>query len=599
MSDYQTTHKIRNLTFISFAIIGVMAVRLIFVQGIDASHYRNLANRELTGVSTVIAPRGVITDINGIELAKSIAADTIIVDQTQIVDPAKAAEITAPILNLDPAALTTMLTGKLKYRIIAKDVTPQIWSQVQVALAAYNKSLGKSIQGYSKRINGFYAERSYIRVYPEAGATSSLIGFINQAGNPASGIESSFDSQLKGTDGQYRFEDGAGTIIPGSQQIITEPHPGTSIQLTINRDIQWVAQNAISTVVKQYKANSGTVIVMNPKTGAILAEASAPTFDPNNTKKVTQDEIRNPAVQDIYDPGSTGKVITVAAALESKSITPTSIFTIPNRLKVDGTVFKDAENHGVEHLTPTGILAVSSNIGALQIGNTMSHSLFYSYLKNFGIGTLTNSHLPGESAGLLPPVANWSASSAHTFAYGQGYSVTALQATQVFATVANDGVRVAPTILAGTYDSSGNYTANPPAAPVQVISANTAQTIRQMLGSVVSENGTAPAAAIPGYRVAGKTGTASRHDQSCNCYRGYTSSFIGFAPADAPQYVVSVVVQNPHGQYFGGVVAAPVFKNVMSFVLQTEHIPPTTGTTTPLPLSAADVAKLKSAGKVH
>jgi len=275
----------------------------------------------------------------------------------------------------------------------------------------------------------------------------------------------------------------------------------------------------------------------------------------------------------------------VAAALEEKKTTPETVYTIPNEYKVAGRPFKDDINHATEHLTTAGILAVSSNIGAIQIGQSIPHQTFYDYLKKFGIGQSTGSNLPGESIGILHPVSSWSDSSAPTMSFGQGYSVTAMQATDVFAAIANDGLRVTPNVVAGVIDSSGHYTPSSPSQTVQVVSVDTARKVRTMLQGVVSEAGTAPAAQIPGYKVAGKTGTAMRSDPTCGCYRGYTASFIGMAPADAPRYVVSVVVQNPTKQHFGGVVAAPVFKKVMSFVLQAKQIPPVVTSTTVYPLT--------------
>ena len=443
--------------------------------------------------------------------------------------------------------------------------------------------------GLAKRIVGFFSERSYVREYPTGKLASSLIGIINDAGVGAAGMESSMNTRLAGVNGRYQYANGAGTIIPGSANVQVAAQSGTGVQLTINRDIQWIAQDAISQAVKSANAKSGTVIVMDPKTGAILAEASAPNFDPANRKTITQESLRNPAVQDVYEPGSTGKVITIAAGLDEKTVTPTSVFTIPNNYKAGGRTFRDAERHATERLTTAGILARSSNIGAIQIGATMENQKFYEYLRKFGIGSSTDSGLPGESAGLLPSVATWSNSSAPTIAFGQGYSVTALQATSVMATIANGGVRVTPTVVAGTIDPSGHYSPAKSQSSVRAVSEESAASIRTMLESVVSEQGTAPAAAIPGYRVAGKTGTANRFDPTCSCYRGYTSSFIGFAPADVPRYVVSVVIQNPQGQHFGGVIAGPVFKKVMSFVLESKRVAPTGGKPSPLALTEAEL----------
>jgi cell division protein FtsI (penicillin-binding protein 3) len=445
--------------------------------------------------------------------------------------------------------------------------------------------------GISKRLVGFFSERSYVRDYPTGSLSSSLVGIINDAGVGAAGLESSMESTLAGKNGRYDYANGAGTIIPGSEQFITEAQAGRGIQLTIDRDIQWVAQNAINDAVDKSNAASGTVVVMDPKTGAILAQASAPNFDPSNKKSITTASLRNPAVQDVYEPGSTGKVITLASAIQEGKTTPESVWTIPYALKVGTRTFKDHEFHKTLRLTTTGVLAQSSNTGAIQIGATLSHDTLYGYLKKFGIGESTNSHLPGESAGLLHPVNQWSESEAPTIAFGQSYSVTAMQATSVFATIANDGVRVTPTVISGYIESSGKFIPAKAQSSTRVVSAETARQVRLMLESVVSEKGTAPTAAIPGYRVAGKTGTAQKYDGSCGCYRGYTASFIGFAPADAPKYVVSVTIQNPQGMHWGGVLGGPVFKKVMSFVLQSKHVPPTNAVHTAYPLTEADIAR--------
>jgi cell division protein FtsI (penicillin-binding protein 3) len=420
---------------------------------------------------------------------------------------------------------------------------------------------------------------------------ASLIGFVRNDGIGATGLESSMNSTITGTAGRYSYARAAGAEIPGSQSEIVSAKKGTSIRLTIDRDVQWVASKAISDAVRKSGALSGTVIVMDPKTGHILAHATAPTFDPNNTKKVSLNLMRNPSVEDAYEPGSTGKVITLAAALEEKKITPTTVFTVPYSLKRSDATFHDHEHHPTQKLTATGILAVSSNTGTIKIGETMSNDTLFSYLTKFGMGSKTGSGLPGESAGILHPVKDWSGTSAPTIAFGQGYSLTAMQATSVFATIANDGVRVSPTVIAGTSDSSGNFTPAQSRTTEKVLSPDTAAQLRLMMESVVSANGTAPTAAIPGYRVAGKTGTAMRYSNACNCYSGYTASFIGFAPADKPAYVISVTIQNPQGMHWGGALGGPVFKEVMSFVLQSRHISPTNTVVQPVALTQAALNK--------
>ena len=583
--------RIQKLVLFSFLVFIIFAARLIQVQAVQADSYTSLAHNELMSSSVLLAPRGTITDINGVELARSVAAVNVVVDQSMIVDPAAAAALAAPILSMKQADLQQLLTGTRRYQIVAKNVTPAVWLALNDRLRSYNVQALTQRGGISKRIVGFFSERGYIRTYPTGALAASLVGLTNDAGVGASGVESSMNSVLAGVNGRYIYANGAGTIIPGSQEIKTGAKAGTGLQLTIDRDIQWVAQDAISAVVKNSHAKSGTVIVMDPTTGAILAQASAPNFDPNNKKSITVESLRNPAVQDVYEPGSTGKVITISAALEEGTVTPETVFTIPYALKRGGRVFHDHLNHKTERLTTTGLLAESSNTGAIQVGEMMSNNTLYSYLSKFGIGQSTNSHLPGESAGILHPVGQWSRTSAPTMAFGQGYSLTAMQATSVFATIANDGVRVTPNVVAGMIDSNGNYSPTKMQRSERVISVINAQQIRQMMESVVSADGTAPQAAIPGYRVAGKTGTAMRVDEKCGCYKGYTASFIGFAPADAPRYVVSVAIQEPQGIHWGGSLGGPVFKKVMSFVLQSRHIPPTAGKSKPYPLTEVELKR--------
>ena len=589
--------RIRYLVVILVAIFLLFGVRLIDVQAVQASGYAKRAVNEMVNRSTWLAPRGTITDVNGIVLARSIAAKNIIVDQTMISDPATTASVTSVALGIPVVDLQKLLTGTRRYQVIENGVAPIVWDNLQSALTTYNNKVEGTKAGLSKRIVGFFSENAYTRSYPTGTLAASLVGLTNAANQGAAGVESSMNTALTGTNGEYDYVNGDGAIIPGSQQFITAAKPGTDLRLTIERDIQWVAQDAITAAVKSAKALSGTVIVMDPKTGAILAQASAPSFDPSNRAKITLAQMRNPAVQDVYEPGSTGKVITVAAALEEGTTTPTNVYTIPNTFKSGGRVFHDDKNHKTEHLTTAGILAVSSNIGAIQIGSAIPSNTFFSYLQKFGIGQSTGSNLPGESAGILHPVSDWSASSAPTIAFGQGYSVTAMQATDVFATIANNGVRVTPNVIAGTTSADGTYMPSKPSTQIQVVSADTAQKIRQMLEGVVSNEGTAPAAEIPGYKVAGKTGTAMRVDARCGCYRGYTASFIGMAPAEAPKYVVSVVIQNPQGMHFGGEIAAPVFKKVMSFVLQTKQVQPIPSTLPAYPLTADALLKSKSVVK--
>jgi cell division protein FtsI (penicillin-binding protein 3) len=579
--------RIAILTIFALFFMVLFAFRLIQVQVIQAGSYTIRAVDEMQNTRSIPAKRGEITDINGVTFARSIAAINIVVDQTQIADPARVALFAAPILKMPVADVQMAITGKLRYSMVLPNAEPAIWRALVQAMASHNATLGP--REINQRIIGFFAERGYVRDYPSGSLLASLIGFVRNDGIGATGLESSMNSIIAGKAGRYSYAAAAGAEIPGSQSEIVSAQKGTSIRLTIDRDVQWVASKAISDAVRKSGATSGTVIVMDPKTGQILAHATAPTFDPNNTKNISLNLMRNPSVEDVYEPGSTGKVITLAAALEEKKITPTTVFTVPYSIKRSDATFHDHERHATQQLTATGILAVSSNTGTIQIGETMPNNTLYSYLSKFGMGSKTGSGLPGESAGILHPVKDWSGTSAPTIAFGQGYSLTAMQATSVFATIANNGVRVSPTVIAGTSDASGNFTPAQSRTSEKVISPETATELRTMMESVVSAQGTAPSAAIPGYRVAGKTGTAMRYNSDCRCYSGYTASFIGFAPADKPAYVISVTIQNPKGMHWGGALGGPVFKEVMSFVLQSRHVSPTNTLIQPVALTKAEL----------
>jgi cell division protein FtsI (penicillin-binding protein 3) len=584
MPKNEFQQRITKLIAILAVGVVVLGIRLLDVQGINSGDYVTRAENELYLTSTLLAPRGEITDINGIAFARSVSRINIVVDQKMIANPEATAAIAAPILNMSQSDVLSRIVGEKRWYLVARNATPAQWNALKEAFSNYNDGLSK--QEFNKRIVGFFPERNYSREYPAGSIVASLIGFTNQAGDGAAGIESAMNSTLKGQDGKYVYANGIWAEIPGTQQQIVQAKAGNSIRLTIDRDIQYVAENAIARAVKSSMAKSGTVIVMDPKTGQILAHATAPTFDPNKPVKLS--DVHNASVEEVYEPGSTGKVMTLAAAIEENQVTPTTVFTVPYALKTRYATFHDHERHPNQQLTTAGILAVSSNTGTIQIGAKLSDQKLYDYLRAFGVGSSTESGLPGESSGLINSPSNWSGTSKPTMSFGQGYSVTAMQATSIFATIANDGVRVEPTVIAGTLDSQGHYTPAKTRKSSRVVSATTAQKMRLMMESVVSANGTAPSAAIPGYRIAGKTGTAQRVVNGH--YSGYTASFIGFAPADKPRYVISVTIQAPQGMHWGGVLGGPVFKEVMSYVLEAKHIPPSNTKVTPIPLNAAQLA---------
>lgn len=589
--------RIRYVVAIALVLLVAFAVRLIDVQAVRAAGYANRADMELAKKSIIMAPRGAITDVNGVEFARSVTAYRILADQAIIDYPKKLAQLTAPILDVDQDWLETQLTGTRRYVVISQSVKPAVWRELEAAVNSYNSEVSKEKNGYAKKLAGFFAERIYVREYPEQELGAAVIGFINRAGAGAAGLEYSMNSTLTGINGEYTYANAGGTIIPGTQKITSEAERGNTIRLTIDRDVQWVAQEAIRSAVKSSRALSGTVIVMDPATGQILAHATYPSFLPGNTKGIDPYRWKNPSVQEVYEPGSTGKIITIASAMEEGKLAPESVITVPYKLKRSNKTFSDHDPHPVQRLTTAGALAVSSNTAAIKIGEMLTNNQLHDYLKKFGVGEKPGSGLPGEEGGKLLDVQDWSGTTAPTVAFGQGYSVTAMQATSVFATIANDGVRVTPTVVAGISDAAGRYTPANKQKSLRVVSQATAQKMRLMMESVVSPSGTAPSAAIPGYRVAGKTGTAQRVDDSCGCYRGYTASFIGFAPADKPEFVISVTIQDPKGLHWGGYLGGPVFKKVMSFVLKDQHIPPTLPAQTTFALNEKELKAKQAAAE--
>ena len=560
--DFRPGDPVRRLRVWQLCLLftlTIVAARVIDLQAIQGPALAAAGDKARLRTVVLPAVRGEITDVNGVPLATTVAAKNVTVDQTLVKDAATEAAALAKVLGGDADVYRARMTGARRFVYLAKAVTPEVWAKVAAL-----------------KLPGVFSEVSSTRVYPAGSVAANVVGFVSADGHGGSGLEYGFDQQLAGTAGSQSFQSSArGTEIPTADSSGTDAVPGMSVKLTIDRDIQWMAQQTLAKQVTAAKADSGTVVVMDPRTGQIYALATVPTFDPNKPADAAQADIRNRAVTDAFEPGSTSKVMTMAAVIEEKKATPLTHIVVPPVLVTKYKTFHDDVPHGTLKLTLNGVLARSSNIGTIVAAQKIGGEKLFSYLKKFGIGEPTGLHFPGESKGFVPSPSNWSATSFGTIAFGQGLSLTAVQAASGYATIANDGLRVAPTLVAGYTAPDGTYQAAAAPGSVRVVSPETAVAVRSMLESVVSDQGTAPKAAIAGYRVAGKTGTANRIDEDCHCYRGYTASFIGMAPADAPRLVIAVFLQNPRNGHFGGQLAAPVFKKVMSFSLEHLRIPPT------------------------
>ena len=544
----------------SLIILSLVAGRLVQLQGLDRTTYTTMAEKQRLHTVALTAPRGEIVDRDGNPLAETVDARDIYADPLKVVDAGAEAAKLAPLIGGQAATIQKLLSQKTSFVYLMRQATPQLASRI-----------------IDLQLPGIGALPAMKRIYPANTLASNVVGFANTDGDGLAGLEYSFQKTLSGHDGVRTFETGlSGSPIPDGHDVVKPAVAGTGLELTIQRDIQWKAQEAISAQVHALRADSGTVIVMNPRTGQILALAVSPGFNPNDPGASPVAAFGDPAISEVYEPGSVNKVITMSAALQDGVATPRSPFTVPGQLQDAGFTFHDAEPHGVERLTLTGILAKSSNIGTIEVANRLGAARLYHYLRAYGFGSPTGVGLPGDGVGLLPRLSNWSASTLPTAAFGQGVGVTALQVASVYATIANGGVRVTPNLVSARIEPDG--TRSPVAAPEEhrVISGKVAHQLSDMLEAVTTNEGTAPLARIPGYRIAGKTGTANRpNGHGGYGGAGYTSSFVGFAPADNPKLLVEVVLQNPRLGHFGGLVAAPVFHNVMSFALQTLMIPPT------------------------
>jgi cell division protein FtsI (penicillin-binding protein 3) len=570
----------RRLGITLLAIIFVLSLfagRLVQLQGMESGTYRKLASQERDKTIPLPALRGGITGANGQVLAMTVATYLVTADPPQI--PAAqlqhVASVLAGPLGLTPDAILGLLQHPTspQYVVLAKAVSAQASSQIT--------ALG---------LPGIYQKVSYARSYPEGSVAANIIGFTGNSNGVikgGAGVEQEYNSLLAGQPGSDQVQIGTdGQQIPLAGSRDKPVVNGSSLRLTIVPALQYAAEQACANQVKKTKASDCTVVIIQPHTGDVLAMAQWPTFNPATITDAAQ--ATDIPVQNVFQPGSTAKVITASAAFERGGQTPMSAYNIPYQVTEGGQVIHDAEWAPGERYTIAGIIAHSSNIGMSQVAKHVSPQTQYDYLRAFGLGEPTGLGLPGESQGLLPPVSQWAADTRYTLSFGQGVAVTALQMAEVYATIANGGVRVQPTLIEGTTNAAGKYTPAAPSPSHRVIQAKTARNLLQILQQVpgIDAAGAQPWGVIPGYAVAAKTGTSQESNGKCAlCV--YGSSWIGIAPGDNPQLVVSVNVQNPRkGGYFGAIVAGPVFYQVAKDALATLQIPPDGATPAKVRLTA-------------
>ncbi|MBG6224695.1 cell division protein FtsI (penicillin-binding protein 3) [Arthrobacter sp. CAN_A2] len=562
-----------GLAFV-LVLLMVLGVRLFQLQALDLNGMAQVGLSKRLTTTAVQPVRGSIVDTNGKYFARSVERYDLVVDQRlsdveefrryneeleewEVIPIDQALSELSAVIGVEAATLTGAVLGDKSFNYILKSVTPEVKNR---ALAV--------------KIPGVYADETSVRTYPAGAVGGSIVGFVSENGDPQEGLEYSLNDALEGTAGSRTFEIGGdGIRIPYATNEDVPAVDGQNVRLTIDQDLQWFAQQTIASQVEEYDAEWGNIVVVETATGAIRAMAESTTPDPNDPTATPAEQRRPNSVSASFEPGSTTKVITMAAALEQGLIEPTSRFTLDNRYTVDNQTFKDAWEHGTEKRTAAGILAKSMNTGTVQVGQKLTNQERYDWLKKFGIGEPLGTGLNEENQGLLTTPDKWDERQQYTVLFGQGLAQTALHTAMVYQTIANDGVRLQPRLIDAYIDPDGTEHTVPQAEGIEVVSPETAAKTRKMLETVTVE-GSGKTGQLDQYRVGSKTGTAEAPSPTGG-YDGYTLSYAGIAPIEDPKYVVVVTLQRPQGDLYY-LVPGWSFQKVMKQVLNSNNVPAST-----------------------
>jgi cell division protein FtsI (penicillin-binding protein 3) len=583
-----------------FAVLLVAIGQLFTVQVSRAAGLRAESASQLKVTDAEKAVRGAIVDRNNDKLAFTIEARALTFQPVKIrkqLTEAKAKTPEAPDpnrrlhdiaaevalrLNNKPDATTVLkkLSGNDSFVYLARAVDPAVADAITTKFPEVG------------------SERQDLRQYPGGSLAANIVGGIDWDGHGLLGLEESLDASLAGTDGSVTYDRGSdGVVIPGSYRNRHDAVDGSTVMLTLDDDIQFYVQQQVQQAKDLSGAKNVSAVVLDAKTGEVLAMSNDNTFDPSQDIGRQGDrELGDPAVSSPYEPGSVNKIVTAASLIEFALSTPDEVLQVPGELDMGGVTIHDAWEHGVMPYTTTGVFGKSSNVGTLMLAQRIGPDRYADMLGKFGLGQRTGVELPGESAGLVPPIDQWSGSTFANLPIGQGLSMTLLQMTSMYQTIANDGVRMPPRIIKSTIAPDGTRTDEPRPDGVRVVSPQTAQTVRQMLRATVQrdpkgeQQGTGPAAAVEGYQISGKTGTAQQINPACGCYYDnvYWITFAGMAPTDDPRYVVGIMADNPQhtadGQH--GTTMAPLFHNIAAWLLQRDNVPLSPDPGPPLTLQA-------------
>ncbi|NUL48020.1 penicillin-binding protein 2 [Cellulosimicrobium funkei] len=560
--------RLRFGVLIALALLAVLGLRLVVIQGVDASGHASAAMDERLRSVTITPERGSILDSQGRVLAASVDRYDLVADQRLVKDYRAWNDETSEmedvslddslqelstVLGIEAGELKDRMVGDRPYKVIVKRVTPEV----------KEKALEIGIPG-------LLAEPVSERSYPNGSVAGSILGFLGGDGTPLEGLELSQDEHLSGTAGERSYEIAAdGVRIPNAEFSETPAEDGQDLRLTIDQDVQWFAQEAIAEKTESYDAAWGNMTVMNAKTGEILAMADSTTVDPADPTATDTLFWRPTSLTQSYEPGSTGKISTFATALE-KGVSPTDTWTVPNKQEFDGQVINDSMPHDTYDMTTAGIFTRSYNTGTVQVAETVDDQVRYDYLKQLGVGEHLDIGLPGSNQGILVDPSQWDSRQRFTTMFGQGYTQTTLHLAQILQTVANGGVSKDAQLIDAYIDPDGSENVVPEAEGTRVYSEETSEEMLRLMEGVV-ELGTATPAQIPGYRVGGKTGTGEA--AGVGGYNGYTTSFAGVAPLDDPQFVVAISVHRPQGDWKTWQVEDTAAE-MLSYLLTKYNVPP-------------------------
>ncbi|MFW0873373.1 peptidoglycan D,D-transpeptidase FtsI family protein [Rhodococcoides corynebacterioides] len=579
--------RFRYGRFAMFLILGIATVQLLWIQGIDAPALSAQSASQRTTTIVDPATRGSITDRDGKPIAFTMEAKALTFQPQRVrveLEEAKAKDPSAPEPDDRIDAIAAGVADTLAGVVTEKDLIAKMTGNTsfEYLVRSVDPAVAATI---AEKFPEVGLERQDIREYPGGALAANIVGATGWDGHGLLGLEDSMDPVLAGTDGSRTYDRGSdGAVIPGSWRDQQPAIDGSTVELTLNSDIQYQVQQQVQQAKNLSGAKNASAVVLDAKTGQVLAMSNDGTFDPsigvgNNPADA---QMGNLAVSSPFEPGSVNKIVTAAAAIEDGLTRPDEVLQVPGSITMAGATVKDAWDHGVAPYTTTGVFGKSSNVGTLMLAQRVGEDRYADMLQKFGLGQRTEVGLPGESAGSVPARDQWSGGTFANLPIGQGLSMTLLQMTGMYQAIANDGVRIPPRIVSATVGRDGTRTETPQPDGVQVVSPETARTVRDMFRSVTQndtgdQRGTGVQAGIEGYQVSGKTGTAQQVDPNCKCYSNssYWITFAGIAPADDPRYVIGIMLDAPtrSADGSGGQSAAPLFHSIASWMLQRDAVP--------------------------